>query len=174
MDLRYPIGRFETPKRINKQELSRCIRVIAGFPKEIAMEVLTLTEEQLSTPYRKDGWTVRQVVHHCADSHMNAFIRCKLALTEESPVIKPYHEGLWAELPDSATHLEPSLNLLIGLHERWVILLESLDEEDLKRTYVHPQHERLIPLSEVICLYAWHCRHHLAHITLVTKTNIQK
>ncbi len=171
MDLRYPIGRFKKPKLITKQELSSCIGVIAGFPQEINKEVLSLTDEQLDTPYRKDGWTVRQVVHHCADSHMNAFIRFKLALTETNPVIKPYREALWAALPDSTTHLAPSLSLLKGLHERWGILLESLDDGDLKRAYVHPEHGRPVPLGEVVALYAWHCKHHLAHIRLVSRAN---
>lgn len=169
MDVRYPIGQFEKPNLINKQELSGWIRTIAGFPKEIASEVLSLTDEQLDTPYRDGGWTVRQVVHHCADSHMNAFIRFKLALTETDPIIKPYYEALWAELPDSKIHLEPSLNLLKGLHERWSKLLESLDDEDLKRTYVHPEHGRPIPLDEVIGMYAWHCNHHLAHIRVLKR-----
>ena len=169
MDVRYPIGQFEKPNLINKQELSGWIRIIAGFPEEIASEVLSLTDEQLDTPYRDGGWTVRQVVHHCADSHMNAFIRFKLALTETDPIIKPYYEALWAELPDSKIHLESSLNLLKGLHERWRKLLESLDDEDLKRTYVHPEHGRPIPLDEVIGMYAWHCNHHLAHITVLKR-----
>ncbi|WP_240768519.1 YfiT family bacillithiol transferase [Olivibacter sp. XZL3] len=171
MDLRYPIGQFEKPNLIGKQELSSWMETIALFPKEIAQEVTTLTDEQLDTPYRDGGWTVRQVVHHCADSHMNAFIRFKLALTETDPIIKPYHEALWAELPDSKIHLEPSLNLLKGLHERWSKLLESLDDEDLKRTYVHPEQGRPIPLDEVIGMYAWHCNHHLAHIIVLKKNN---
>jgi len=169
MDVRYPIGNFEKPKQIGKQELSGWIRIIAGFPEEIAREVLSLTDEQLETPYREGGWMVRQVVHHCADSHMNAFIRFKLALTETSPLIKPYHEALWAALPDSKIHLEPSLNLLRGLHERWSKLLESLGDEDLKRTYVHPEQGRPIPLDEAIGMYAWHCNHHLGHITVLKK-----
>lgn len=169
MDVRYPIGQFEKPNFINKQELSGWIRIIAEFPQEIASEVLSLTDEQLDTPYRDGGWTVRQVVHHCADSHMNAFIRFKLALTETNPTIKPYYEALWAELPDSKIQLEPSLNLLKGLHERWSKLLESLDDEDLKRTYNHPELGRPIPLDEVIGMYAWHCNHHLAHITVLKR-----
>lgn len=167
MNARYPIGQFEKPDFISKLELSGWIRIIAGFPAEIASEVLSLTAEKLDTPYRDGGWTVRQVVHHCADSHMNAFIRFKMALTETDPIIKPYYEAIWAELPDSKIRLEPSLNILKGLHERWTKLLESLDDEDLKRRYVYPEHRRPIPLDEVIGLYAWHCKHHLAHIRLV-------
>lgn len=126
MNARYPIGQFEKPDFISKPELSGWIRIIAGFPAEIASEVLSLTAEKLDTPYRDGGWTVRQVVHHCADSHMNAFIRFKMALTETDPIIKPYYEAIWAELPDSKIRLEPSLNILKGLHERWTKLLESL------------------------------------------------
>src|SRR5690606_7067492 len=165
MDLRYPIGKFEKPTTISAQDLSSWMDTIAAFPARIAKEVLSLTDEQLDTPYREGGWTVRQVVHHCADSHTNAMIRFKLAITEPSPVIKPYEEALWAQLPDSKSPLAPSLSILEGLHERWNVLLRSLCNDDLKRTYIHPDHGRPIPLDEVVGMYAWHCAHHLAHIT---------
>lgn len=167
----YPIGKFERPDVITREDLSNWIETIARFPRNLEKEVSTLSPAQLDTPYRTDGWTVRQVVHHCADSHMNAFIRLKLTLTESNPVIKPYHQALWAELPDSAMPVEPSLNLLKGLHQRLSKLLESLDEEGLNRTYTHPEHGRQIPVREVAGMYAWHCNHHLAHITRLKQKN---
>ncbi len=163
-DLRYPIGTFERPEHIDEQQLSEWIKIIADFPQEIRRATRSLTDEQLNTPYREGGWTIRQVVHHCADSHMNAFIRFKLALTEANPVIRPYKEALWAELPDSKLPVEPSLRLLEGLHERWTTLLESLSEEDLEKTFIHPEQEQQISLAVAIGMYAWHSRHHLAHI----------
>lgn len=169
MDLRYPIGKFEKPTTIGAQNLSDWMDTIAVFPAHIAKEVLPLSDEQLDTPYREGGWTVRQVVHHCADSHMNAVMRFKLALTEPNPIVKPYEEALWAQLPDSKIPVAPSLGIIKGLHERWSVLLRALDKDDLKRTYIHPEHGRPIPLDEVVGMYAWHCVHHLAHITTLKK-----
>jgi len=163
--LRFPVGHFEKPALFTKEIISEFIATIAAFPEKIKAEVSLLNEEQLNTPYRNEGWTIRQVVHHCADSHMNSIIRFKLALTEDSPIIKPYFENLWANLADSKMAIEPSLLLLEGLHQRWTILLNSLTEEELTKTFIHPEHGMKFQLKEIIGLYAWHCNHHLAHIT---------
>jgi len=167
---KYPIGVFRKPESITTEQLNSCINNIQSFPQLLTNEVSSLTKEQLDTPYRHDGWTIRQVVHHCADSHMNSFIRFKLALTEETPTIKPYHEDRWAELSDANTFpIEHSLTLLDGLHARWVALLTSLQTSDLKKTFIHPQNGEEICLDQNIVLYAWHCNHHLAHITSLKK-----
>lgn len=170
--LKYPIGKFVIPKSINSDILNQWISQIATFPSRLKSEVSHLTDHQLDTPYRPDGWTVRQVVHHCADSHMNSFVRLKLTLTEHKPIIKPYHENLWAELPDAKSMpIEHSLLILDGLHHRWTDLLRSLTNQDFHRTFIHPEHGREFPLNVFVALYAWHCEHHLAHITELKKRN---
>ena len=162
----YPVGKFEMPDQVSRDMFLQWISEIAAFPERISNEVKSLTDAQLDTPYRDGGWTLRQVVHHCADSHINAVCRIKLALTEEKPVIKPYAEASWAELSDGKTYpIDASLAILKGLHERWAILLENCGEEDLQKVFIHPEHSREISIGEVTGLYAWHCRHHLAHIT---------
>jgi hypothetical protein len=164
--LKFPIGKYRKAEALSSEIISHDINEIAAFPARLREVVEHLNEEQLNTPYRPEGWSIRQVVHHCADSHMNSFIRFKLALTEEEPIIKPYHEERWAELPDSKTMpIEPSLILLQGLHERWVALLQSLSESDLKKTFLHPEHGKSFRIDENIGIYAWHGNHHLAHIT---------
>ena len=166
MDLRYPIGKFMEPAQIDAALIRSCIADIASFPERLKTEVEYLSEQQLDTPYRPDGWTTRQVVHHCADSHMNSWIRFKLTLTEDQPLIKPYSEDRWAELPDSKImDIEPALMLLQALHAKWVFLLQSLSATDLKKVYVHPEHGTKYSLEMAVTLYAWHCNHHLAHIT---------
>ncbi len=163
--LKYPIGRYRRPEHVSPEDRQMAMDVIAAFPLRLGMAVEGLSEDQLNTPYRPEGWTVRQVVHHCADSHMNAMVRFKLALTEEQPVIKPYEEARWAELSDSiGLDISPALQLLEGLHARWAVLLRSLDTTALECTYVHPQHGMTFNLDETIFQYAWHCDHHLAHI----------
>jgi hypothetical protein len=163
--LKYPIGRFAIPDVIDRQLLNDWIRTIADFPARLKAEVNDLNDNALEKQYRPDGWTIRQVVHHCADSHMNSFIRFKLALTEENPTIKLYEEKAWSELPDAKNiSIASSLKLLEGLHERWVILLQSLSTEQLESAFIHPATKRLIPLKVNIGLYAWHCNHHLTHI----------
>ncbi len=172
--LRYPIGQFDKPPVITTNILENWIETIGSFPELLSLEVALLSDEQLDTPYREGGWTIRQVVHHCADSHMNAFVRFKLALTEDNPVIKPYDEASWAELSDSKSlPVAPSLIILKGLHYRWHTLLKSLDEESLKRKYTHPEHGQEFALDEAIGMYAWHCNHHLAHVKSVTRRNYQ-
>ena len=166
-DLRYPVGPFHAPAEISAADRATLIGVIVDLPTNMRAAVAGLEPKQLDTPYRPDGWTVRQVVHHVPDSHMNAYMRFRLALTEENPVIRPYLEARWAELPDARGGSVPmSLNLLDALHVRWVVLLRAMREEDFARTYQHPEQPgRSIPLSEVLAMYAWHSRHHVAHIT---------
>lgn len=164
--LMYPIGKFVKPENFTREEIKQYKLDIAAFPMKLRKEVAHLTEEQLDTPYRPDGWTVRQVVNHCADSHMNSLMRFKLALTEDQPTIRPYYEDRWATLADSNTiSIIPALHLLDGLHARWSVLLESLSVFDLKRTFIHPSGNQIITLEENIGIYAWHGNHHLAHIT---------
>lgn len=165
MDLQYPIGRFEFPREVSSQDRERFIQEIADTPVNLRAAVTGLSTEQLDTPYRPGGWTVRQVVHHVPDSHMNSYIRFRLALTEEEPTIKPYDQTRWAELIDSRTaRSETSLALLDSLHERWVLLLRSLSPADLRRQFLHPE-LGVVSLEKNLALYAWHGRHHVAHIT---------
>jgi DinB family protein len=165
-DLRYPIGRFERPASLDDEGRRQAITAIAETPARLRAAVAGLTPEQLDTPYRPGGWTVRQVVHHLPDSHLNAYVRCKLALTEETPTIKPYLEDRWAELVDSRlTPVAVSLALLDALHERWVVLLRSLAAADFARTFRHPEHGSTPDLDWLVALYAWHGRHHVAHVT---------
>lgn len=169
-DLKYPIGKYIKPDAFTTEILSSYISVINHFPQKIKQEVEHLTDEQLDTTYRPDGWTVRQVVNHCADSHMNAVIRHKLALTEETPTITPYAEALWAELADCKhMPIQPALAVLQGLHARWAILLKNLNEKDWHKAFIHPEKGRKITLDESAGMYAWHCNHHLAHITELKK-----
>ena len=163
-DLRYPIGKFTYGTYIEEQK-PRYLNDIEEAPARLRAAAKGLTEAQLGTPYRDGGWTVRQVVHHVPDSHMNAFIRFKLALTEDEPTIKPYAEDRWAELGDvAATPVETSLCLLECLHRRWVNLLLSLTAEQWKRTFHHPEIGAMT-LEKTVAMYAWHGRHHVAHIT---------
>jgi uncharacterized damage-inducible protein DinB len=163
-DPRYPIGRFERPETISSEDRANAIATLAELPEQLRNAVEGLGSAQLNTPYRDGGWTVRQLVHHIADSHMNAFIRVRLALTEDWPTIKPYDEKAWATLHDSAAPIEWSLELVESLHARWVMLLQSLTEEQWMRGYRHPENGE-ITLDAVTLLYAWHSRHHVAHIT---------
>jgi hypothetical protein len=164
-DLRYPIGQFRYEGEPDQRRREQWLDEIAATPANLRAVVAGLSPHQLDTPYRDKGWTVRQVVHHLPDSHLNAYTRIKLALTEDVPVIKPYEEALWAELPDGrAAPIELSLNLLESLHHRWVLLLRQLNPADFRRRFVHPQHGRPIELQETLALYAWHGRHHVAHI----------
>jgi hypothetical protein len=163
-DLRYPVGKFDFPKSVSTQELTTFIDRIAETPARMRAAIAGLSESQLDTPYRPEGWTVRQVAHHVPDSHINSYVRFRLALTEDEPVIKPYQEARWAELSDArAMPVEPSLVLLESLHARWVPLLRSLSDADWKRSFRHPE-LGLVSLENNAALYAWHGRHHVAHI----------
>ncbi|TVP49648.1 MAG: putative metal-dependent hydrolase [Mongoliibacter sp.] len=167
MDPRFPTGKFQAPDTITKEEIQHFIQDIKAFPGQVKAEVFRLGEAGLKKPYRKGGWTGNQVIHHCADSHYNSFIRFKLALTETVPTIKPYYENLWAEQVDYELPVETSMAIMEGLHTRWAALLESLSSEDLKRTFYHPEMKREISLDLSIALYSWHCRHHLGHLQLI-------
>lgn len=162
--LKYPIGKFILPENVNPEDIQRATFQIKTFPANLFTAVSPLSISQLDTPYRPGGWTVRQLVHHCADSHMNAFIRYKLALTEDTPTVKPYDEALWANLADASLPIESSLGIINAIHFKWGILLDSLKPEDFKRSYFHPEKKRNQNLEEVTLMYAWHSQHHLAHI----------
>ncbi len=164
-DPRYPVGRFQPPTAITATDRAAWIAEIEALPEHLRKAVSGLKDSQLDAPYRPGGWTVRQVVHHVADSHMNSLVRFRLALTEDAPTIKPYSEAAWAELADSkVAPVEVSLQLLQALHARWVMLLRSLETVGLSRTFKHPERGEN-NLDWAISLYAWHGRHHVAHIT---------
>jgi hypothetical protein len=166
-DLRYPVGEFRFPKSVSAEDLTRFIDQIAETPARLRAAIAGLADAQLDTPYRPGGWTVRQVAHHVPDSHINSYTRFRLALTEDEPVIKPYEESRWAELADARSMpVEPSLVLLESLHARWVPLLCSLSGADWKRSFRHPE-LGLVSLENNAALYAWHGRHHVAHITVL-------
>jgi hypothetical protein len=169
MDPRYPIGKMETPKEITAAKRQQAIASIAATPKNLREAVRGLNDAQLDTPYREGGWTVRQVIHHLPDSHMNAYVRLKLALTEDKPTIKTYDESVWANLADSkSAPIEVSQKLLDSLHERWDRVWRSLKAEDFSRPLVHPDSgERNI--DWLLFVYEWHGRHHAAHITELRK-----
>jgi hypothetical protein len=169
-DPRFPIGKFHYEGTPSEEQRAVFITEIEKTPAGLRNAVKNLTPQQLDTPYREGGWTVRQVVHHVPDSHMNAYVRFKLALTEDEPTIKPYAEDRWAELADTtSTPIEVSLALLESLHDRWVRLLRSLGPEDWKRQFRHPE-LGFVPLEKNVALYAWHGKHHVAHVTELRKT----
>lgn len=168
--LKYPIGEFESPQFITQQNLQNYISDLENFPDRLKSLVKDFSKEQLNTPYRPGGWTVKQTVHHIADSSMNAYIRFKLALTEETPVIKPYFEARWAELPDyNDAEIETSIELLKHLHKRWGQLLRGLTEKDFGKRFFHPEFDKEYSLKETAAMYSWHCRHHYAHIDELRK-----
>lgn len=164
-DHRFPLGPFEAPETFTPTLRSELIAQIDEAPRRLRAAVRRLSAEQLQTPYREGGWTLAQVVHHLPDSHMNAYIRFRLALTEPEPTIKPYAEARWAELPDAASSdVESSIKLLEGLHQRWVSLLRRITPEQWSLAFMHPERGR-VTLERNLALYAWHGRHHVAHIT---------
>jgi hypothetical protein len=168
--LKFPIGKFTAKENVTGQDIRWYINTIELFPAKLKHAVSGLTDVQLDTPYREGGWSIRQVVHHTADSHMNSYIRFKLALTEEMPAIRPYLEDRWAELPEARTGaIELSLPLIEALHKRWVVMLKDLKPEELKRKLYHPESKMEMSIEYLIGLYAWHSEHHLAHIV-----NLQK
>jgi len=164
-DLRYPIGKYTPAEKPTAEELSDFIGRIASLPDRLRQATQGFSTAQLDTPYREGGWTVRQVIHHVADSHMNAYIRVKWALTEQSPVIKAYDEKRWAETPETTEDPALSLALLKSLHAKWVVTLNKLSSEELRRDFIHPATKKSVRIEHLIGMYAWHGDHHLAHIT---------
>jgi hypothetical protein len=169
-NLRYPIGKFKAPIAYTSDYLSESVQSITDFPLFLNKAVSQLNDAQLDTPYREGGWTIRQVIHHCADSHMNCFIRLKWTLTENKPTIKYYHEDRWGEMIDNTNMpIGPTLLLLEGLHYRLAYLMKNLSESDLEKSFLHPEHNTSFQIKEIIGIYAWHGLHHLAHITALIK-----
>lgn len=163
--LKYPIGKYHRPEVITEEQKQQWIEDIAIAPENLRKAAKGMSDAQFDTPYRDGGWTVRQVLHHVPDSHLNAYTRFKLALTEDTPTIKPYFEDRWAKLEDSrVTPVEVSITILDALHKRWVLLLKSMSPNDFKRTYIHPEHGKEFSLEGILGMYAWHGKHHLAHI----------
>jgi len=163
-DLQYPVGRHTRVSTLTPAQRGECLEQIAAAPKLLRRAVAGLDEPQIDTPYRPGGWTVRQVVHHLPESHMNAYVRCKLALTEDVPTIKPYNQTRWAETPDARAPVEVSLALLDALHQKWMVLLRGMAPDDFARQLNHPENG-IMTLDSVVAMYAWHGRHHTAHVT---------
>ncbi len=169
-DPRYPVGKFKRPDNYTDASRTAAIDTIAALPANLRTALAGLSDAQLDTPYREGGWTVRQVTHHLADSHVNAYIRMKFARTEDKPTVKPYDEAVWAELPDAkGGDAAWSISILDGLHARWATLLRSFTPADFERRWIHPEYgER--NLDWMVEMYAWHCRHHTAHVTELRKS----
>lgn len=168
--LKYPIGKFDGDQEVSNTKRSKWIKTIKRFPKKLKAEVKSLSKSQLDTPYRPGGWTVRQLVHHIADSHVNSYVRFRWTLTEQLPKIKTYNQNLWAELPDArSAKIDLSVNIITAIHARWVALLEEMNPEHFERELYHPEMDKNLSLNFMLSLYAWHCDHHLAHITELKK-----
>jgi uncharacterized damage-inducible protein DinB len=167
--LRYPIGRANIAEHITQDDINQWIAILEAFPDQLITLTQNLSDHQLNTPYREGGWTIRQVVHHLADSHYNSYIRFKWALTEDEPLIKTYHEDLWAELMDYQAPVEWSLSAIKSLHAKWVYLLKRLSKDQLKRVFIHPEGNKRVSLEKNIGIYAWHSLHHYAHIENLLK-----
>ena len=168
--LKYPIGLFNCPENISKLDVDGWISILEHFPKRLEQLVSGLSDKQLDTPYRAGGWTIRQVIHHVADSHHHSYIRFKWALTEDKPVIKYYYEALWAELDDAKTApINLSINHLKAVHAKLVYLLKGLNDAELNKSFIHPEHNEEVFLKKNIGIYAWHCNHHFAHIEKLMK-----
>lgn len=164
-NLKFPVGEFQKPLSLDEKLIAIHIKTIADFPENLQKTVLNCSLEQLNFQYRPNGWTVKQVIHHCADSHMNAFLRIKLALTENNPTIAPYNQGSWATLADGLSDdINASLEIISGIHNRWSHVLKSFAVTDFHKTYFHPESKQKIAVYQAIATYDWHCRHHLAHI----------
>lgn len=167
--LKYPIGEFTLPNTVTSQDMNTWVSDIEKLPNAIEELTTPLTETELNYIYRPNGWTIKQVVHHCADSHINSITRFKLALTEDAPTIRPYFEDRWAKLNDYNEPIDTAMSILRGVHTKLGILLRNFTDEDLRRTFVHPEHGKIFTLQETIGLYAWHSNHHLAHIKQALK-----
>jgi len=174
--LKYPAGELKIPNQISDVEIKKYITTIAEFPGRVATEIKNLSDEDLlSYHYRAQGWNIKQVLNHCIDSHMNSFIRFKLALTEDNPVIRPYNETAWAELPDTVLYgASESIQLLHSIHKRWVFLLNNLTTKEFSKTFIHPDGNEVISLKENLCIYAWHCENHFLHIANAKKYKFPK
>lgn len=162
--LRFPIGEFKAPEHITQQHLNDWITSIETLPHRIETITKNLSDKELNYKYRPDGWTIRQVVHHCADSHINSIVRFKLAITEDTPTIRPYFEDRFAELIDYSEPLDAPISILKGVHNKLGILLNNFSKSDLKREFIHPEHGKHFSIEETIGVYAWHSNHHFAHI----------
>ncbi len=170
-NLRFPIGKYQSQKEANKETYLVWLKTIDTFHTQLKLAVSGLNKEQLTATCRLNSWTIKQLIHHLADSHMNAYMRFKLALTEDKPTIKPYIEAKWATLEGYSGSIAPSMKIIEGVHQRWVRLLSSMSEKEYERTFTHPEFNNVFDLREAVCQYDWHCRHHLAHIELA-KQNI--
>jgi len=174
-DLRYPIGRFHHTTETSNEELEKAIKDIAVFPSWLEETAELIRQDQLNNTYRQGGWNIRQIIHHLADSHINAYIRFKLALTETKPIIKPYKEELWSELSDAKNeNIFYSIKIIEGIHARWAYLMENMDVEQFQCCYMHPEEFKLITLSECARMYSWHGRHHLKHIQNALDQNLDQ
>ncbi|TXD77775.1 YfiT family bacillithiol transferase [Algoriphagus ratkowskyi] len=162
--LKYPIGKFKKPQHISENMVKEAIDYLRLFPTYLEDTIQTFSDVQLNTPYRPGGWTVKQLIHHLSDSHMNAFMRFKWALTEDNPTIKPYDEAAWAKLVDYSLPVSDSIPVIRFIHSKWSTILESMSSEDYSKTYFHPDSQLSVPLAEVALMYQWHSTHHLAHI----------
>ncbi|WP_179005349.1 YfiT family bacillithiol transferase [Winogradskyella forsetii] len=162
--LKFPIGKFQKPEIISKQYIKDWIQSIESLPQSIIALTSNLNEIELNYKYRPNGWTMKQVVHHWADSHINSLLRFKLALTEKNPTTRPYFEDRFAELVDYSEPIDASISILVGVHKKLGILLKNLNDQELKREFIHPEHGKRFSLEETIGMYAWHSNHHLAHL----------
>ncbi|MEP0712127.1 MAG: YfiT family bacillithiol transferase, partial [Algoriphagus sp.] len=162
--LKYPIGKFEKPENISENHLNEAIEYLGYFPSYLEETTKSFSEEQWNTPYRPGGWTIKQVIHHLSDSHMNALMRVKWALTEDNPTIKPYDEAAWAELVDYTLPVSDSISLIRLIHAKWYVILNSMTFVEFQKSYFHPASQATVPLAEVTLMYQWHSKHHLAHI----------
>jgi hypothetical protein len=167
--LKYQIGKFEEQEDYNLIEIERFISTIRTFPEDLAREIDGLVDGDLEKTYRPGGWTIKQVVHHVFDSHMNALLRFKLALTEENPIIKPYNEAAFANLLDYNLPLNTTMNAIFGVHQHWVQVIAGMKNEDFDRTYFHPEQQKAITLKTALAIYNWHCKHHLDHVKIAKK-----
>jgi len=168
-DVRYPVGKFTAQENYSSEDIASFIKRIEDLPSKLEKAIENLSDEKLNTPYREGGWSVKQVFHHLADSHMHAYIRTKWTLTENEPVIKAYLEKFWAETTETTSHPNISISFLKALHAKWVILLKTIPPSDLDRFFVHPETKRQVSLKTLMGMYAWHGEHHLAHITNLKK-----
>ena len=164
--LKYPVGKFIFPQSVDSQMLKNYIETINNFPENLSATITTMSDHDINTPYRPEGWTAKQVIHHVADSHSHALIRFKWSLTEDKPTIKPYLEAEYAQLADYSLPIKSAMSILNGVHIKWMTIMDNMSDEDWSKGYFHPESQRFFRLDVAAALYDWHCRHHLAHIRL--------